>query len=173
MSELIVAAFRGADSAEQALEKLLTLEPVIVADLEDAVVAVRDSRGKVRLRQTSDPLTLNTTRGFAWGGLLGTLAGLLLIHPLAGLAAGLALGAGAGAVSGALADYGIADDFILHTARDLEPDSSALFLLLRRVAFERLARELEPFGARIARASLTPQQEEQLKKAVESVHAPP
>jgi hypothetical protein len=96
MSELIVAAFRGADSAEQALEKLLTLEPVIVADLEDAVVAVRDSRGKVRLRQTSDPLTLNTTRGFAWGGLLGTLAGLLLIHPLAGLAAGLVLGAGAG-----------------------------------------------------------------------------
>lgn len=172
MSELIVAAFRGADSAAQALEKLLALEPAIVADVEDAVVAVRGADGKVRLQQTIDPLTLRATRGLAWGGLLGTLAGLLLLNPLAGLAAGLVLGGGAGAVSGALADYGIADGFIRHTARELAPDSSALFILLRQVAFERLARELEPFGARIARTSLTPQQERHLKKAVAGVHLP-
>lgn len=172
MTELIVAAFRDTDSAGQALNKLLALEPAMVDDLEDAVVAVRDADGKVRLRQTMDPLTLRATRGFAWGGLLGTLAGLLLLNPLAGLAAGLVLGGGAGAVSGALADYGIADDFIRHTARELEPGSSALFILLRQVEFERLARELEPFGARIARTALTPQQEEQLRKAVEGVHPP-
>jgi uncharacterized membrane protein len=172
MSELIVAGFRGADSAAQALEKLLALEPAIVVDLEDAVVAVREASGKVRLQQTVDPLTLRATRGLAWGGLLGTLAGLLLLNPLVGLATGLVLGAGAGAVSGTLADYGIADDFIRHTARELEPDSSALFLLLRQVAFERLARELEPFGARIARTPLTPEQERELKKAVAGVHLP-
>jgi uncharacterized membrane protein len=173
MSELIVAAFRGTDSAAQALEKLLALEPAMVADVEDAVVAVREADGKVRLRQTADPLTTGATRGFAWGGLLGTLAGLLLLNPIAGLAAGLVLGAGAGAVSGALADYGIADDFIRDTARELEPGSSALFLLLRQVAFERLARELEPFGARITRTPLTPEQEQRLKKAVAGVHPPP
>lgn len=172
MSELIVASFRGADSAAQALEKLLTLEPAIVVDVEDAVVAVREADGKVRLQQTMDPLTLRANRGFAWGALLGTLAGLLLLHPLAGLAAGLVLGAGAGAVSGALADFGIPDDFIGHTARELAPDSSALFILLRQVAFERLARELEPFGARIARTSLTPKQERRLKNAVAGVHPP-
>jgi uncharacterized membrane protein len=172
MSELIVAVFSRADSATHALEKLLALEPAMVADLEDAVVAVRARDGKVRLRQTADPLTVGATRGFAWGGLLGTLAGLLLLNPLAGLAAGLVLGGGAGAVSGALADYGIADDFIRDTARELAPDASALFLLLRQVEFERLARELEPFGARIARAPLTPEQEERLKKAVAGVHLP-
>ncbi|MBK6009527.1 DUF1269 domain-containing protein [Ramlibacter ginsenosidimutans] len=56
---------------------------------------------------------------------------MLLLNPVAGLAAGLVLGAGAGAVSGALADYGIADDFIRHTARELEPGSSALLILPR------------------------------------------
>ncbi|MBK6007922.1 hypothetical protein JJB11_17625 [Ramlibacter ginsenosidimutans] len=58
MSELVVAGFRGVDSAAQALEKLLPLEPGIVVDLEDAVVAVRDADGKVRLRQTFDPPTV-------------------------------------------------------------------------------------------------------------------
>lgn len=41
-----------------------------------------------------DPLTLGAAHGFAWGGLLDTLAGLLLLNPLAGLAAGLAPGDG-------------------------------------------------------------------------------
>jgi uncharacterized membrane protein len=140
--------------------------------MSELVVAVRHADGKVRLRQTIDPLTLRASRGLAWGGLLGTLAGLLLLNPVAGLAAGLVLGGGAGALSGALADYGIADDFIRHTARELEPGSSTLFILLRRVEFERLARELEPFGARIARTALTPQQEQRLKRAVADVHAP-
>ena len=79
MTELVVAGFRGVDSATQALEKLLALQPRIVVDLEDAVVAVRDADGKVRLRQTVDRVTPGGSHGLAWGALLGTLAGLLLL----------------------------------------------------------------------------------------------
>ena len=64
-----------------------------------------------------------------------TLVGLLFLNPLAGLLIGAAAGAGAGALSGALADYGIDDDFIKSLGEQIGPDTSALFVLLRKVTY--------------------------------------
>jgi uncharacterized membrane protein len=176
VSELIVVAFKGEDTAENALARLLTLDPDLVVDLEDAVVAVRDRNGKVRIRQTMDLMSTDAARGVAWGGLLGTLVGVLLLNPLAGLATGLALGAGAGALSGALADYGIQDDFIKDMVRNLEAGSSALFVLGRHMDFGKVLAELEPLGGRVVKTVLTQAQETRLRKAVQDlddVDAPP
>jgi uncharacterized membrane protein len=169
MSDLIVVSFKGDDTADQVLNKLQAMQKENLIDLEDAVVAVRDRNGKVRLKQAVDLVTAGAVSGAAWGTLMGTLVGLLFLNPLAGLATGLALGAGTGAISGALADYGINDDFIKNMAKNLEPGTSSLFILVRRVVFDKVLPELAPFGGTVVKTSLTNEQERALKKALEDV----
>ncbi len=72
--------------------------------MEDTVVAVKDEKGKVKLRQA---LNL-TASGAASGGFWGALIGLIFLNSLLGLAVGAAVGA----VSGALTDVGIDDKFM-------------------------------------------------------------
>ena len=171
MSELIVVSFKGEDTADQVLNKLQALHKEHLVDLDDAVVAVRDSNGKVHLKQSVNLPALGAVSGALWGGLFGSLVGLLFLNPLAGLATGLAVGAGTGALSGALSDYGIDDDFIKGMARELEPKTSALFMLARRVNFDKVLPELKPFGGKVVKTSLTNAEEQRLKKALEDMSA--
>jgi uncharacterized membrane protein len=96
----------------------------------------------------------------------GTLVGLLFMNPLIGLATGAALGAGAGALSGALADYGIDDDFIRQLGQSLQPGTSALFVLVRKMQPEKVLAELSRFRGRVIRTSLSPEQEARLQAAL-------
>jgi uncharacterized membrane protein len=140
-------------------------------DLEDACVVVRSAKGKVHLKQAVDLVRIGAVSGAAWGGLFGGLVGLMLLNPLAGLATGMAIGAGTGALSGALSDYGIDDDFMRSTGQNIEPGSSALFILVRRVNFDKVLPELKPFGGKVLKTSLTNDQEERLRKALESMNS--
>jgi uncharacterized membrane protein len=169
MSELVVVGFKGQDTADQVLNKLRELQKEYLVDLEDAVVVVRDGKGKVRIKQAVPLVRLGAASGAAWGGLIGLLVGLLFLNPLLGWLTGLAVGAGAGALSGALADYGINDDFIKNLGKTLEAGSSALFILVRRVNAEKVLPELKPFGGTILRTSLTNEQEQRLKAALEDL----
>jgi uncharacterized membrane protein len=169
MSDLVVVAYDGEDTADQALNKLRQLQKEYLIDLEDAVVAVRDQKGKVRIKQSVPLVTMSAAGGAAWGGLFGLLIGLLFLNPMLGWVAGLALGAGAGALSGALADYGIDDDFIKELGRSLEPGKSAIFMLVRRVNVDKALPELGKFGGKIIKTSLTDDQEARLKTALESM----
>jgi uncharacterized membrane protein len=169
MSELVVVGFKGQDTADQVLNKLRELQKEYLVDLEDAVVVVRDAKGKVRIKQAVPLVRLGAASGAAWGGLFGLLVGLLFLNPLLGWLTGLAVGAGAGALSGALADYGINDDFIKNLGKTLEAGSSALFILVRRVNAEKVLPELKPFGGTILRTSLTNEQEQRLKAALEDL----
>jgi uncharacterized membrane protein len=171
MSDLIVVSFKGEDTADQALNKLQALQKEYVVELEDAVVAVRDKNGKLHLKQSVNLAATGAVGGAAWGGLMGTLVGLLFLNPLAGFASGLAVGAGAGALSGALSDYGINDDFIEKMAKDLTPATSALFILARRMNFDKALPELKAFGGKVLKTSLTNADEERLRHALEDLAA--
>ena len=96
----------------------------------------------------------------------GSLVGLLFLTPLLGLVAGGALGAGAGALSGSLADYGINDDFIRQIGETLQPNTSALFVLVRKAQPEKVLSELSGFRGRVIRSSLSPEQEKRLQAAL-------
>jgi uncharacterized membrane protein len=120
MSDLIAVGFKGEDTADQVLNKLVTLQKEHLIDLEDACVAIRDQNGQVRLKQAINLTGVGAASGGAWGALWGTLIGLLFLNPLAGLLTGAALGAGAGALSGALSDYGIDDEFIQSLGATIE-----------------------------------------------------
>lgn len=166
MSDLIVVGFNKPDEADRVLTQLGRLRREHLIDLEDAVVAVRDPDGKVNIKQSISMTGRGASYGTISGALWGTLIGLLFLNPLAGMAIGGAVGAGTGALSGSLIDYGIDDDFIRDIGNTLTPDSSALFLLIRKVQPEKVLAELGGYQARILRSSLSPEQESKLQSAL-------
>jgi uncharacterized membrane protein len=56
-------------------------------------------------------------------------------------------------------------------ADTLKPDSSALFLLVRKAQPDKLLAELSQFSGRIIRSSLSPEQEERIREALAKGHA--
>ena len=169
MSDLIVVAFSGEDTADQVINKLQALQKEHLIDLEDACVVVRDRNGKVHVKQAVNLVGLEAASGGAFGAFWGTLIGLLFLNPLAGLLTGAAVGAGAGALSGMLSDYGIDDDFIRSLGNTLEPGTSALFVLVRRAMLDKVLPELRPFGGKVVHTSLSTEQEARLRRALEDV----
>jgi uncharacterized membrane protein len=91
---------------------------------------------------------------------------MLFLNPLAGFAVGTMVGAGTGALAGALTDYGISDDFIRELAKTLKPNSSAIFILERKMQPEKVLSELSRFPGRVLRTSLSPEQEARLQAAL-------
>ena len=104
MSTLVVVEYPDQHKAEEIRLKLIKMQKDFLIDLGDAVVAVKDDKGKVKLLQAVNL----TAHGAMSGGFWGALVGLIFLNPLLGVA----MGAAAGAVSGALTDVGINDGFM-------------------------------------------------------------
>src|SRR5262250_398143 len=141
MSTLAVIGYDDIFKAEEVRLELIKMQRDYLIDLEDAVVAVKDSSGKVKLHQAVNL----TAAGAVSGGFWGTLVGLIFLNPLLGLA----VGAGAGAVSGALSDVGINDQFMKDLAGTMKPGSSALFVLVRHATPDKVLEELKGTGGTV------------------------
>ena len=82
MSDLVVIAFPSEAKAEEVRQKLLSMQKEYLIELGDAVVAVKDDEGRIKLNQM-----INTTAaGAVCGAFWGTLIGLIFLMPLAGAA---------------------------------------------------------------------------------------
>jgi uncharacterized membrane protein len=171
MSELIVVAFDDTNKAEEVLNELRMLQREYLIDLEDAVIAIRRPDGKVHLRQSVNLAGASAASGGLWGALWGTLVGLLFLNPLVGFAIGTIVGAGSGALAGALTDYGIDDNFIRELAATLKPNSSAIFVLVRKMQPEKVLSDLSRFKGRVLRTSMSPEQEARLQAALSGAGA--
>jgi uncharacterized membrane protein len=77
MSNLIVIGYDDLFKAEETRLKLVKMQRDYLIDLEDAVVAVKDKDGKVKLNQAY-PLT---QMGAVGGGFWGALVGMLFLIP--------------------------------------------------------------------------------------------
>ncbi|MCK3776053.1 DUF1269 domain-containing protein [Ensifer sesbaniae] len=171
MSELIVVGFDSPEEADRVLVRLAGLKKEYLIDLEDAVVVVRDTEGKVHLKQSLNLTAVGATSGLLSGSIWGGLVGLLFLNPLAGFAIGGALGAGAGALSGSLTDYGIDDEFIKSLGNTIPNNSSALFILVRKVQPEKVLAEFPDLRGRVLKTSLSPEQEKKLQAALSGAAA--
>jgi len=172
MSELVCIAFKDSGTADRVLNELRAMESDYILDLEDAVIVVRDSDGKVHLKQCVDMFGGATTQGVALGVLWGGLMGLLFMNPLAGLLGSLAGGAGGGAMTvaasefGLLSDYGIPDNFIKALGSTIARDTSAIFLLIRSAEQDKLLGRISRYEGTILKTSLSHEQEEKLRTAL-------
>lgn len=162
MSDLIVVAFDNENTAFEVRAALAKMQKEYLIDMEDVVVVTKDEHGKVKLHQA-----VNLTAAGAMGGTFwGLLIGMIFLNPILGAA----VGAGAGALSGALTDIGIDDNFMKQLGESFKPDTSALFVLVRKATPDKVLAGLEPFKGkgRILRTSLTKDEENELRKVLEN-----
>jgi uncharacterized membrane protein len=169
MSDLVVLDFDGVGTADDVLTKLRGMQKQNLIDLEDACVVVHTEAGKIQVKQAINLGALGAARGLSSGMLIGALAGLLVLNPLAGMTLGGLAGAGFGAFSGSMADYGINDEFIQNLGKTISKGSSALFLLIKRSTPDKVLPEIEPFKPRVLKTSLSHEQEDKLRAAITNV----
>jgi uncharacterized membrane protein len=163
MSTLVVVGYGDPYKAEEIRLKLRKLQSEYLLDLEDAVVVVKDEKGKVKLHQAVNL----TAAGAVSGGFWGSLIGLLFLNPLLGLA----MGAMAGAVSGALTDVGIDDNFMKELSATMTPGSSTLFVLVRKATPDKVLEELKGTGGRVLKTSLSHEDEAKLQAALSAARS--
>ena len=161
MSNLIVIGFENEADAFAMRAALVRMQGQYLIEMEDAVVVTREHDGRVNLHQPVNLTLFGAARGTIWGSLIG----LLFLNPLLGAA----VGAGAGALSGYLTDIGISDEFMKQLGATLRPDTSALFVLVRKSTPDKVLEGLKPFigRARVLQTSLTKDKEEELRQALE------
>src|SRR5271157_2628234 len=163
MSNLVVIGYDDQFKAEEVRLMLLKMQKEYLIDLEDAVVAVKDDKGKVKLHQAVNL----TAAGAATGGFWGALIGLIFLNPLLGLA----LGATAGAASGALTDVGINDNFMRELAATMSSGSSTLFVLVKKSTPNKVLEELKGTGGRVLKTSLSHEDEAKLQAALSAARS--
>ena len=165
MSNTFVAvAYDDMYTALEVRLQLLRMQKEYLLDLDDAVVAVRDDKGKVKLHQIHNMTAAGAVSGSFWGLLIG----LIFMNPLLGLAAGAA----GGALSGALTDIGIDDTFMKHLAAELKPGASVLFVLVKHFTPDKVMAELEGTGGRVLKTSLSHEDEAALQAVLDAVKSP-
>ena len=163
MSDLLVIEFPSEAKAEGVRETLLAMQKEYLIELGDAVVAVKEANGRVKLNQLFQPVAQGAASGALWGSLIG----LLFMMPLAGAA----LGAASGALGGKLADLGINDEFMRQVARTLQSGNAALFLLIRKMTTDKVLAALRGVGGTVMRSSFDETKEEALREALADVRA--
>jgi uncharacterized membrane protein len=158
MSDLIVAGFEQQYQADEVLTALAKLQKEHLIDLEDAAVVIKDTEGKVKIKQAMDLVGAGAIGGGFWGLLFGTL----LFSPILGAA----VGAAAGALSGKFTDIGIDDNFIKELGETIKPGTSALFVLVKKATPDKVIAEIKPYNPKILRTSLSTDDEAQLRAAL-------
>jgi uncharacterized membrane protein len=158
MADLVEIAFPSEQKAEEVRQRLLDMQKEYLIELGDAVIAVKQPNGRVKLNQLFHP----TGTGAASGALWGALIGMIFLMPLPGAA----IGAASGAIAGALSDVGINDNFMKEAAQSLQSGNAALFLLIRKMTTDKVLAALQGEGGTVLRTSFDHTKEEALKAAL-------
>jgi uncharacterized membrane protein len=164
MNDLLVIAFSSEQKAEEVRQKLFQMQKEYLIEMGDAVVAVKDSEGHIKLNQLFNTTAIGGVSGMFWGALIG----LIFMMPLAGAA----LGAASGAVSGALTDFGIDDKFMKDVAEAVPPGGAALFVLVRKMTTDKVLEGLRGVGGTVLRTSFDKSKDDAIRAAL-AAQTPP
>ncbi|MFG1412904.1 DUF1269 domain-containing protein [Xanthobacter sp. VTT E-85241] len=162
MSDLVFIAFPTEQRAVEVRDKILGMQKEYLIELGDAVIAVKDENGHIKLHQ----LINTTATGAMSGALWGTLIGFIFMMPLVGTA----IGAASGALGGALTDVGINDQFVKDAAGALQPGTAGLFLLIRKMTTDKVLEDLRGVGGTVMSTSFDHTKENALRDAL-AAHA--
>jgi uncharacterized membrane protein len=155
MSHLLVITFDDPEEAGQVRKTLSSEENRGLLSLEDSAVVAVDPKGKVHVKNEVD-------RGVAIGAIGGGALGLLiggLFFPLAGLL----IGAVGGALVGKSLDLGIDKQFVKDVTGDMQPGTSAIFLVIREADADAALAALKPYKGTVRYTSYPPEVEEEVR----------
>jgi membrane protein len=163
MSTLVAIAYPDTNTAEQVRQELIRATKEQLVRLDDAVIVEHGPDGKIKLSQAMSTTGAGAAGGALWGGLIG----LLFLAPLVGMA----VGAASGAVAGKVSDVGVNDNFMKELGAKLEPGSAALIALGSTDARDKVIERVKPYGGELIQTSLSSEEEEQLRAALEPTPA--
>ncbi len=149
MSDLLVIEFPTEAKAEGVREILLAMQEEYLIEPGDAVIAVRDATGRMKLNQLLQPAAQGVAPGMFWGALIR----LVLMAPPSG------------ALDGRLTDLGVNDEFVKQVARTLQSGNAALLLRIRKTTTDKVLAGLRGVGGTVLRSWFDETKEESLQAA--------
>jgi uncharacterized membrane protein len=144
----------GAYVAEQTLKELQREELIQIHDA--AIVTYPEGARKPKTKQLTGLAGVGALGGAFWGMLFG----LIFFVPLLGMA----IGAGIGALTGSMADVGIDDSFIRRMRDEIQPGTSALFVLSSGAVVDRVKQAFAGQPAILVESNLSHDQEDKLRE---------
>lgn len=161
MSDIVVITFDTEDRAGEVRESIRKTQKSGFVSLDDSAVVVKDKNGKVHVKNEVDR---GVKIGAVSGGFLGLFIGFLLMGPIGSLVIGALIGGGIGS----LAHLGIQHSFIDDVSDELQPGTSALFIIVRDANPDVTVATLRQYEGNIYHTSLPPEAEEQLRRSMKS-----
>jgi uncharacterized membrane protein len=158
MATMTVWKFPTADGAEIAEMTLRDLQRQELIKIHDAALVVYpEGARKPKTKQLSGLTGAGALGGAFWGFLFG----LIFFVPLLGMA----IGAGMGALTGSLSDVGIDDSFIRRVRDEIQPGTSALFVLSSGAVVDRVREAFTGQHMVLVESNLSREQEDKLRGA--------
>jgi uncharacterized membrane protein len=157
VSELIVLSFPTEADAAATLNELRGLEKQGQVHFNDTAIVTRDPDGTAHVR---NELSSATETGATVGAIIGGL--VFLAFPVVGIVGG----ALAGGAIGAATKSGVSGEFVKELQDQIEPGSSALFLVLDSANVEAVRPVLSRHPGRLVQTSLDSEVEESLRMAL-------
>jgi uncharacterized membrane protein len=158
MNNLIVLTFDNMEEADKVHQALVQGKKEGVIQIDDAAVVVKDTDGKVHVK---NQVARGTWTATGVGGLLGLLIGTIFF-PIGGLIFGLA----GGALVGRMMNLGVDGKFVKDVEAEIKPGTSAIFVLSKTENPTAELAILRQFKGKVLQTTLDTEAEESLKKAL-------
>jgi uncharacterized membrane protein len=144
----------GAAIAEDTLKDLQRRELIQIHDA--AMVTYPEGAKKPKTKQLNNLAGAGALGGAFWGMLFG----LIFFVPLLGMA----IGAGMGALTGSMSDVGIDDAFIRRMRDEIQPGTSALFVLSSGAVVDKVRDAFAGQQMTLVETNLSHEQEDKLRE---------
>jgi uncharacterized membrane protein len=137
---ILIVTFNDMEKADKAYKTLEQWQKENLIEVGDAVVLVKDEKGKVKVHETHE---FTSKKGAVWGGAAGAVVGLMVGGPIGGLV----LGAAAGGLLAKGIDMGVSNEEIEAVEESMNDASSAIALQIISIhdksMLKAMVRELE------------------------------
>jgi uncharacterized membrane protein len=160
MATLVAIGYPDETTAEAARQTVAGLEQDLVIQADQIAAIRRDAEGRYHV--TTKHGGASAGGGAVWGGFWGFLFGLIFFVPFAGLA----IGAGFGALFGHLGEKAIDKEFQQLVRDQVQPGTSALFMLIEQATPDKAIAALEGYGGTVIRTSLSEEDTKKLQEAL-------
>ena len=158
MPDLIAIGYDDTTTAVSAMDEVARLSHDLVIQPDAVAAIVRGDDGKFRTITNQHEVGTGATWGLFWGFFFG----LLFFIPIFGMA----FGAGFGALMGKLTKSSIDKGFQEQVREQVQPGTSALFMIVEQMTTDKALASLSKFGGNVLKTSLSAEDEAELQAAL-------